>query len=275
MTNQESAAGGFRVQRDVMVPMRDGVSLATNVWIPDGGPAPVLLVRHPYGKDLPMLLTYGTVPNIFALLEAGYALAFQDCRGAFRSGGEFVAMAHEPQDGADTIAWLREQEWCDGNVGTFGPSYLGFVQWASASQAPAGLKAIAPAVTTTDYYAAPWYSEGGAMSWQASWFWTTTMALAEAPRSLDAGTGDPQTLTGLIGMLADPQPHLGKMPMSEQPRLQKTWPWWSDWLGHPGRDRYWQDMAVSEHLGQIATPALNIGGWFDIFVMTRRALSPG
>ncbi len=113
---------GFRVHRDVMVPMRDGVSLATNLWIPDGGPAPVLLVRNPYGKDLSTLLTYGTMPNFLDLLEAGYAVVYQDCRGAFRSEGELVPMVNEPLDGADTIAWLRGQPWCDGSIGSYGAS---------------------------------------------------------------------------------------------------------------------------------------------------------
>ena len=140
----------FTVEKDIMVPMRDGVRLATDAWVPAGdGPFPVLLVRLPYGKDLPGLFAYGLLPNIFALIEAGYAVVYQDCRGTFRSGGELVPMLNEPNDGADTLAWLTDQPWCDGNIGTYGASYLGFVQWASAS-ASDRLKAIAPAVTTTD-----------------------------------------------------------------------------------------------------------------------------
>ena len=92
----------------------------------------MLLVRLPYGKDMIGLYPMGS-PNFFALIEAGYAVVYQDCRGTFRSGGEFAPMVNEPSDGADTVAWLLEQPWCDGNIGTFGTSYLGFVQWASAS----------------------------------------------------------------------------------------------------------------------------------------------
>src|SRR5580693_5194445 len=180
----------FTVEKDVMVAMRDGVELATDAWIPAVTPAPVLLVRLPYGKDLPQLLAYGLVPNVFALVEAGYTVVYQDCRGTFRSGGEFTPMLNEAADGADTVAWLLDQPWCDGNIGTFGASYLGFVQWAAAS-AGAPLKAIAPAVTTTDYYSTPWYSEGGALSLHAIQTWTTMMALAEEQRALGAGAGDP------------------------------------------------------------------------------------
>ena len=134
----------FTVHKDVMVAMRDGVELATDLWVPETTPAPTLLVRLPYSKDLPGLLGYGLVPNLFALVEAGYAVVYQDCRGTFRSAGEFTPMLNEPDDGADTIAWLLEQPWCDGNIGTYGPSYLGFVQWASvtASRPGAGDRAL-------------------------------------------------------------------------------------------------------------------------------------
>src|SRR3954454_5100729 len=255
---------GYRVERDVIVPMRDGVTLATDVWIPDGGPAPALLVRLPYGKNEKSMLAIPMNPSIYTVLDAGYALVWQDCRGTFASQGEFTPMVDEPDDGADTVAWLRRQPWSDGTVGTYGPSYLGFTQWASASRAPEGLRAIAPTMTTTDYYAHPWYSEGGALSWHTVWFWSTLMALTDAQRSMAAGAGEPQTLMALAAALADPQPHLNAMP-AEQDLLAKSLPWWSDWLAHPDRDSYWQQLGVADECGAVTVPALNIGGWFDIF----------
>ena len=256
----------FRVEKDVMVPMRDGVRLATDLWIPDGGPSPTLLVRLPYGKDMVLASASPLNPSILALLAAGYAVIWQDCRGTFRSDGEFTPHADDPHDGADTIAWLREQPWCDGNIGGYGASYLGFVQWASASQAPAGLKAIVPTVTTTDYHLTPWYSAGGALSWHTMWLWTTAQTMSAEQKALAAGTGDPGTLMELAGMIADPQPHLAALPISSQPLLNKHSPWWSQWLSHPSRDTFWQDLAVAERLDQVVTPALNVGGWFDLFV---------
>src|ERR1700744_2946686 len=209
----------FTVEKDIMVAMRDGVELATDAWIPSVTPAPALLVRLPYGKDLPQLLAYGLMPNLFALVEAGYAVVYQDCRGTFRSGGEFVPMLNEPADGADTVAWLASQPWCDGSIGSYGPSYLGFVQWASVA-AGAPVKAIAPAVTTTDYYTAPWYSEGGAASWHTVQSWSTRMAMVEAMRQAGQGSGDPQLLGELIGMVADAQPPLEARRASRQPAVE-------------------------------------------------------
>ena len=255
----------YTVRKDVMVPMRDGVELATDTWIPSGTPAPTLLVRLPYGKDLPALLAYALVPNVFALVEAGYAVVYQDCRGTFRSGGEFVPMLNEPNDGADTIAWLLEQPWCDGSIGTYGPSYLGFVQWASVTGS-GQVKAIAPAVTTTDYYTAPWYSDGGALSWHTVQSWTAQMAMVETLRQVSRGTGDPGLLAGLAGMVGEPQPHLAALPLSHQPLIEKVWPWWAELLSHPSRDQFWRDLSVLDHAEQVTVPALHIGGWFDIFI---------
>jgi uncharacterized protein len=255
----------FTVEKDVMVAVRDGVELATDAWIPSVTPAPTLLVRLPYGKDLPQLLAYALVPNVFALVEAGYAVVYQDCRGTWRSGGEFVPMLSEPNDGADTVAWLLRQPWCDGNIGSYGPSYLGFTQWASVSGG-APVKAIAPAVTTTDYYTAPWFSEGGAASWHTLQSWSTQMAMVEALRQVGRGSGDAQLLAELVAMMADPQPHLAAMPSSRQPAMEKVWPWWAEFLSHPARDAFWQGLSVIDQAEQVTVPALHIGGWFDIFV---------
>jgi putative CocE/NonD family hydrolase len=263
----------FRVDKDVMVAMRDGVELATDTWIPAGdGPFPVLLVRLPYGKDLPALFAVGIAPNIFALLEAGYAVVWQDCRGTFRSGGEFVPMAHEAADGADTVSRLHAQPWCDGKIGTYGPSYLGFVQWASVLGAGGperdGLTAIAPAVTTTDYYTTPWYSEGGALSLHSIQTWTTMMALAQAQR---AGGGDPQAMMELAAMAAQPEQYLAELPVRVRPALEKQWPWWAELLSHPDRDAFWRDLSVADRFEDVTVPALNIGGWFDIFITSTAA----
>ncbi|MEU6745932.1 CocE/NonD family hydrolase [Spirillospora sp. NPDC046719] len=255
---------GFRVEKDVMVPMRDGVTLATDLWIPDGGPGPALLVRLPYGKNV-VSLGSPLLPNIFELLDAGYALVWQDCRGTFDSDGEFVAMANEPQDGADTIGWVCEQPWCDGSVGAYGASYFGFTQWAAASQSPEGLKAIAPTITSTDYYAGPWYCEGGALSWHTAWFWSTMMTVRAAQRSVSRGDGDLQTLMALAGAFSDPQAHLNGMP-AEQELLAKHCPWWPDWLRHADRDEFWQELCVADRFEAVTVPALNVGGWFDLFV---------
>ena len=131
-----------QIQHDVMVPMRDGVRLATDVYRPaDGGPVPVLLSRLPYNKDLPMMVQAAI--DTSRAVQAGYAVVLQDCRGRFGSEGEFTPIFDEALDGADTVAWIAQQPWSSGQVGTVGGSYLGFTQWLLAKEQPEALRAMA------------------------------------------------------------------------------------------------------------------------------------
>jgi putative CocE/NonD family hydrolase len=251
---------GVRLERDVMVPMRDGVRLATDVWVPDGAPSSVLLVRVPYGKHwVSLVYCWPTGPDFLALLDAGYALAFQDCRGTSRSEGEFVALVHEADDGEDTVGWLCDQSWCDGRVGMFHGSYLGFTQWFAASRAPEGLMAIAPCMTSTDPYTGVVYSEGGAPSHSRSEF-SLAMTWSAAQRALAPGSGDFDTFAALTSAMSDPTAPLTRTLLVEHCS------WYPDWVEHATRDEFWRELAVIERPADVKVPALNIGGWFDLFV---------
>ena len=126
---------------EYMVPMRDGVLIATDVYLPDGeGPWPSVLVRLPYDKDSRYVF-FDRIAKVFTL--RGYAVVVQDVRGKFRSGGETIGAVNEAADGYDSIDWVSNQPWCNGDVGMFGDSYYGFTQWAAISaahqrQAPQG-----------------------------------------------------------------------------------------------------------------------------------------
>ena len=125
------------VERDVQVPMSDGVVLLADHYLPVSvASAAAVLVRCPYGRTGPFALQ-----NAQILAERGYHVLMQSCRGTFGSGGEFEPMRHEITDGQDTVAWLREQSWFDGRLATYGASYLGFVQWALAMDPPPELVA--------------------------------------------------------------------------------------------------------------------------------------
>lgn len=256
----------FRVLHDVRVPMRDGTGLSTDIWIPDGPASPALLVRIPYGKDRIVGGDYGYPlnPDVLELLRAGYAVAWQDCRGRFRSDGDFLPMLDEPSDGADAIEWVARQPWCDGNVGTYGASYLGFTQLASPSQDPPSLKAIAPAATSSDYYTAPWYSPGGALSWHLVQFWPTMIAATNAQRALADGNGDREVFAELMARMVDPKAHLA-VPR-ECAGIAEHAPWWREWLRHPSRDRFWQDLSIVDQAEKMSVPALHVVGWFDLMV---------
>ncbi len=253
----------FTVEVDVPVPMRDGVALATNVWLPEGpGPFPALLIRTPYGKDDAGLYGNPKLPDVFALVEAGYAVVAQDVRGTSRSPGTFVPHTREGPDGLDTLTWLAAQPWCDGAVGMWGGSYMGFTQWQAAPHDVPALRAIAPVMSSADPYGAPWRSPGGALSQDAVLTWGTLSAL----RNLRRDSGDPADAATLLSGLADPRLLHEPLPIADRGPLTRSLPWLGQVLGHPERDGFWRDIAAIDQCDRITVPALHIGGWYDVFI---------
>jgi len=159
---------GIKVQKDVMVKMRDGINLAVNVYTPDApGRFPGLLALGGYGKELqdalipPQPLYKSAVwdGNIEAgdtteFVPRGYAHVIADARGTGDSEGEYRGgfTEEESQDGAELVEWIARQPWCNGNVGMVGYSYYGISQLKVATCQPPHLKAIAPGHVSTDNY---------------------------------------------------------------------------------------------------------------------------
>lgn len=136
-----------------MVRMRDGVRLATDVYLPaGGGQAETVLVRLPYDKNSRYVF-FKWVAEIFT--ARGYAMVVQDVRGKFRSEGHTLGFVGEAGDGYDTIDWIIAQPWSNGIVGMFGDSYYGFTQWAAVSSGHRALRAIVPRVTSADLFGEP------------------------------------------------------------------------------------------------------------------------
>jgi putative CocE/NonD family hydrolase len=139
------------VARELHVPMRDGVQLAADLYLPetcgDDDPVPVILERTPYDKAgisrsestraRMQAMKRPEVAGFFA--ENGYAVVMQDCRGRFESAGEFRKYLSEAEDGYDTVAWIARQPWCNGRIGTMGVSYGAHTQCALAALDPPGL----------------------------------------------------------------------------------------------------------------------------------------
>ncbi len=133
--------------QQIMVRMRDGVRLATDVYLPDtNGPFPVILTRLPYDKSGAIIPIH-----VFAqaLVARGYGFVAQDVRGKFRSEGQTAPWNSEAYDGYDTIDWIAKQPWSNGRVGMTGLSYTGYTQWAALSSNHPALRAIAPRSTNT------------------------------------------------------------------------------------------------------------------------------
>lgn len=117
--------------------MRDGVLLATDLYRnTEQTFGPVLVQRTPYNKER------FVSPDVIMLVQAGYHVVIQDGRGRFASQGEFQASFQESNDSADCYAWVAQQPWCDGRIGTLGESYMGQLQWLAAPQMPDAVKAL-------------------------------------------------------------------------------------------------------------------------------------
>jgi putative CocE/NonD family hydrolase len=247
------------IDKNVMVPMRDGVRLATDVYrLDNAAPAPVLLARTPYDKERAVAST-GVPFDIMRAVQAGYTVVIQDVRGRFASEGTCNAHFQEDRDGADTIAWAAVQPWSSGGVGTFGGSYVGCTQWIPAREQPPALRAMAPAVTPSDMYEGSMY-QGGANVLHGL-RWAVGITQDEIRRRVARGGKPPDT-----GASLDLQAVLAHLPLDDHPLFRDTAPFWGDWLAHPTADAYWRPISPCAWYEQVSAPALNISGWYDIFL---------
>jgi len=246
------------IDKNVMVPMRDGVRLATDVYRLEGAPPePVLLARTPYDKE--HIIAASNAFDILRAVQAGYVVVIQDVRGRFASEGEFNPQFQEGRDGVDTIAWTVAQPWSRGIVGTFGGSYLGCTQWLAAREQPQALRVMAPMVTPSDMYEGESY-QGGANVFH-SLRWAVSISRDEIPRRVARGWVPPEG-----GADLDVNTVLAHLPLNDHPLLHDLVPFWGDWLAHPTADAYWRTISPCAGYEQINAPALNISGWYDIFL---------
>ena len=244
------------IDRDLKVPMSDGTMLLAHHYIPvPVAAAPTILVRCPYGRAFPFSM--GSA-QIFA--ERGYHVLLQSCRGTFGSGGEFEPMRNEIADGRDTVAWLREQDWCTGRLGTFGASYLGFVQWALAMDPPPELAAAVVQVGGHDFSRIAYRS--GVFDLYNFLCWADLIAHQE----------DTGPLRGAVREATAPRrlrPALATLPARAGARnlLGAGSPWFESWLEHPEpTDEFWAPLQCGAALERTAVPTLVIGGWHDLFL---------
>jgi uncharacterized protein len=143
---QQTAAAPALKKTEQMVPMRDGVKLATSIFLPEGnGPFPIVLQRTPYGKEA---FSQGAA----GWTKAGFAFVVQDCRGKGKSEGAYHPFVEDPQDGFDSVEWLAKQPWSTGKIGMYGASAMGIAANLAAMENPPHLKAIFVMVARSSIY---------------------------------------------------------------------------------------------------------------------------
>ncbi len=226
----------------VLVRMRDGIYLATDVFLPAAnGRWPTVLIRTPYSRNSSASASYRY------FVRRGYSVVIQDVRGRHGSQGVFESAMQEGPDGNDTINWIAEQPWSNGRVAMAGGSYLGLAQWWAALQDNPHLAAISPMCSGDDEYLDRYYSPGGALKLGHRLLW------------LAQNLTYPGQLRPLFANYIDHLPvRTADVQATGRPLLL-----WRTALDHPSYDTYWEHRSVREESRRITIPVLSFGGWFD------------
>jgi uncharacterized protein len=235
---------------NVQIKMRDGVSLAADIYKPKcEGRFPVLLERTPYDRK-------GEASMAAELAGHGYVVVLQDTRGRYGSGGEFYPFRDESQDGFDTVEWVASLPNANGKVGMFGGSYVGATQMLAAIAVPPHLVAIFPYVTGSDYYDGWTYQNGVLMQWFTS-SWTSLLTIDTLRRQAEANLRPKEWVTTLP---------VENYPLLTLPTPVSLAPYFHDWIEHERSDAYWQRWRISDHYRDMKVFGLHAAGWHDLFL---------
>ena len=238
------------IQQGVRVKMRDGVTLAADVYRPVSDEKfPVILQRTPYNRA-------GGAQTANELASHGYVVVMQDTRGRFDSGGEFYPFRNESADGYDTVEWAASLDHSNGKVGMFGGSYVGATQMLAAMAVPPHLVAIFPYVTASEYYDGWTYQNGAWMQWFSS-SWTSGLAVDTLRRQADSAQAPKEWVNQLP---------LHDYTILKAPATSSLAPYFRDWLSHERDDAYWQQWRVSDYYSRMTVMGLHAGGWHDLFL---------
>jgi hypothetical protein len=238
-------ARGCRILRHVPVPMRDGISLATTVYLPEAeGAYPTVLVRTAYNR-VPM--------QGVGWAQQGFAFVVQDVRGRYGSEGEWYPFTAEASDGEDTLNWLTAQPWCNGRVGMFGDSYLAATQFYAALPGHPALAALNPRFMAGDCWKRAYYCDG-AFSLGLTWSW---LCFECSGRTSEAA----------FMPLYDVARLLRARPLAELDVMSGAGvvPWYRDYVTHNQYGPQWNVTNVRQHFARVRAPMLLVGGWYDYY----------
>jgi uncharacterized protein len=253
----------IRAEHDLMIPVRDGLKMATDVYrparngVPVEGRFPVLLNRTPYDKG-----SLAAQAETFA--KAGYVVAVQDLRGRYASEGKFLKVQPaDATDGYDTIEWLAKQPWSNGKVGMWGQSFAAHAQAGAAQLNPPSLSTL---VINMGGMSNAWdhgvrYRGTYEMGRQLTWAWSQMLADARTPAVKALLTKEK-----VEDWYALQPMRRGLNPLSVVPEYEG---WYLDFFEHADYDAFWKDPMVNweEHYPQTSDiPMIHIGGWYDIFL---------
>ena len=258
------------VEKNVLVPMRDGIKLAADIYRPmTGGDYPVLLQRTPYNKELWPIAAMTLDPIRAA--AAGYAVVIQDVRGRWASEGDvFFPYRDELDDGYDSIEWSSTRDYASGQVGCYGLSYMGGTSWLAAASGHAALGAISPTTAPNDFWRNHFW-RGGALNIGTLAMWAMR---AIGPAALIRAKPNLAEMVPLLVKLIDDVDAFGEvlqvLPLSEfeptRPGDDAFLPFFYEFLKHPVPDEWTGSMLFADRHEQVKVPSLTIAGWHDLLL---------
>ncbi|MEF3273301.1 MAG: CocE/NonD family hydrolase [Chloroflexus sp.] len=252
------------VVRDVPIRMPDGVVLYADHYVPRANRLfPTILIRTPYGRPTelgPLGVFEHTGCLLFA--ERGYNVIVQSVRGRYRSEGNFEPFLNEAADGRATVAWIGKQPWFDGNLGLWGPSYVGYTQWGPAIDGPPYLKAIVPIVTSAHFSSL--FYPGGAFALESTLRWVF----------LIHATSRPTLHLGMLWRLLVLRERILARALHHQPyanadalAIGTPVAFFQRWLRDPNpHGEYWSRVDYHRQLHRINAAVHLVAGWYDIFL---------
>lgn len=241
-------ANGCRFVRLAWVPMRDGTRLATTIFLPlTEGRYPVVIQRTPYNRMSP-------IQGWKEWTDNGFVFICQDVRGRYDSDGDFEPFLQEIKDTPDTIAWVRQQDWCNGKVGLMGPSYLGWVQFLAV----AGLEgempdAILPTFVTGDAWLRGFYNRGPLSVFLVFWW----LCFDVGSRTNNSSLLEIYNLEELWKRLP-----LETQDVSCGAGMSRVW---REFMAHPTFDSYWERYSIRGKYDRFTMPVLHVCGWYDYY----------
>src|SRR4029079_13900549 len=261
------------VSKNVMIPMRDGVRLATDIYRPArngvavDGKFPVLMERTPYDK--------ANVDWLAELVKDGYVVVGQDLRGRYHSEGRWRFMPDDVNDAYDTAVWLGKQPWCSCKIGTFGGSYDGARQHAMAISGAPFLAAMVPidAAANAGYYGMRHHG-----AFELRFFnWIFTYGARDGSHE---ELQSPHTKQVLEEMSKHVTEYVKALPLRAGTTPLKLVPDYEAWLieamSHGDLDDYWRNYGASviDHVAEYKdVPVYHIGGWYDSWAAQTSNLS--
>ena len=235
-----------RLMLNIPVPMRDGINLSADIWLPPStqgnGPWPALLLRTIYDNQEARYIGWAR-----EFTNRGYAVIMQDCRGRGDSDGEWIPYVCELYDGYDTHEWIGKQDWCDGNLGTFGLSYPGFTQTLPATLRSKYLKAVAPIASQQDNYGH--HRVNGVIHHNVAFAFLNMLGRSMQYESLKHFDQD----TFFFELPID----------TAMEKVSNTHPYYKGVMEHEQYDEWWSSYSLRDKYHEMAIPSLFITGWFD------------